>query len=149
MNKILNKRAQAIIRAVVNDKRISALGEVKFQTDPVNTQKQIIRCTPHEGVHKGIAYLLTLKHVDPAGWPRLNIESPIYDPRKTRQLLQNKGRNGDHKGICFIGATYGHGAFKKHFKKNFDNNWSNYLYQILLQFNNPQSIRGARGLRDP
>jgi len=35
MNKILNKRAQAIIRAVVNDKRISALGEVKFQTDPV------------------------------------------------------------------------------------------------------------------
>jgi len=83
MNKILNKRAQAIIRAVVNDKRISALGEVKFQTDPVNTQKQIIRCTPHEGVHKGIAYLLTLKHVDPAGWPRLNIESPLYDPRKT------------------------------------------------------------------
>ena len=148
MNQTPIQRAQAINRAMYNDDRIASLGEVGFKTPPETTEEQIIRCIPHEGEHKDKQYEITLKWGCGCGWPHVFIDSPIYDPRKTSQMRQNKGwRGAEHKGICFKDMTHGY-AFKKHIKKKFANNWGNYIYQLILQFNNPQSWEGARGIKD-
>jgi hypothetical protein len=149
MNQTPIQRAQAINRAMYDDERIASLGEVGFKTPPETTEKQIIRCIPNEGEHKDVEYVITLTWGCECEWPHVGIDSSKYDPRKTPQMRQNKGHGGsEHKGICFKGMTHGY-AFKKNFKKKFGNNWGNYIYQLILQFNNPQSWEGARGIKDP
>ena len=42
---------------------------------------------PHEGVHKGIPYRITLKIDNIQNWPKLFVDSAIYDRIKTSQYF--------------------------------------------------------------
>ena len=85
---------------------------------------------PFEGIHKNVKYIVTLKYQEDNNWPLVFIDSVIFNKIKTKQYLKNKGKVGDHKGICIKNLSYGY-AFKKHFKNYCNNKWENYIYIIL------------------
>ena len=52
-----------------------------------------IRVVPHEGVHKDVNYIITIKFQEEGNWPLIYIDSDIYDKIKTNRYLQEKGRS--------------------------------------------------------
>ncbi len=110
------------------------LGYLKFWEEESNIETMKFKVTPYEGFHKDTEYILTLKFQTDT-WPLVFIDSLIYDRVKTNQYLQNRGKSGDHKGICIKNLSYAY-AFTKNFNDYCGNKWENYLYQVITLFNN-------------
>ena len=140
----LQKIYTSIIKAI-NNKYYEDLGTVKFIEDDTIDVLNII-VNPHEGIHEKIPYKLTIKFQTNNSWPLLYIDSEKYNPMKTNQYNKNLGINGPHKGICIRNLGYGY-AFTKNFKNLCNNDWTNYLYYVIVFFNNPQDIIHANGFK--
>ena len=104
-----------------------------------------LKIIPHEGIHKDVEYIITCKFLE-SGWPLLYIDSEIYDRIKTNQYLKNIGRNGIHKGICIKNMSYGYN-FNKNFKELCGNMWKNYIYNLIVVFNNIQDFERGNGIK--
>ena len=161
------KRFANIVK-IVNSEYFNDLGKVELiindnidMTLWVNSllRNDIIKfkIIPHEGIHKNIEYILTIKFQEqnwPHIWPfgsiccvaTIYIDSEIYDKIKTIQYLQNKGFNGIHKGICIKNLSYGY-PFIKNFKELCDNKWENYIYYLITVFNNIQDFEKGNGIK--
>jgi len=105
-----------------------------------------ISCIPHEGIHAKIKYIITIKFQEDGNWPLVYIDSEIYDKIKTNQYLQEKGRAGQHKGICIKKLSYAYG-FDINFKNLCDNKWENYIYHLICMFNNLQDFEKGNGIK--
>jgi len=132
---------------VINSTYFNDLGKIELIIDD-NTQIDIIKIKiiPHEGIHKEIEYILTIKFQEQGNWPLVYIDSEIYDKVKTKQYIENKGFNGIHKGICIKNLSYGY-PFIKNFKELCDNKWENYIYYLITLFNNLQDFEKGNGLK--
>jgi hypothetical protein len=98
------RRYRAISKAVFSGYYVD-LGETDIIEE--STLEEIkLKVVPHEGVHAGIEYIITLKFREEGQWPLIFVDSAIFDRIKTAQYLQNKGRVGEHKGICINGWSY-------------------------------------------
>ena len=122
----------------------SDLGETDIMEE--STLENIkITCIPHEGIHEKLQYIITIKFQD-ENWPLVYIDSEIYDKIKTNQYLQEKGKVGEHKGICIKNLSYGYN-FNKNFKNLCDNKWQNYIYHLICMFNNLQDFEKGTGIK--
>ena len=114
------------ISKAVYTNRYETLGLVTI--DDISTMKTIIlNVIPHDGFHKDIQYNITLKYHDDNSWPYLYIDSDIFNQIKTLRYINNKGKNGDHKGICIKNLSNGY-SFHKYFNQYCDNKWEIYIY---------------------
>jgi hypothetical protein len=121
------------------------LGSVSLSDDSGDNINIIkIKVVPFEGFHKEKEYIITLKFIDDK-WPLVYIDSDIYDKIKTKQYLENRGLNGEHKGICIKHIGHGY-PFKKNFKDYCGNKWNNYIYNIIVMFNNLQDFEKGTGI---
>ena len=101
---------------------------------------------PHEGIHTGLEYTITIKFQDEGQWPLVYIDSKIFDKIKTNQYLKNKGKNGNHKGICIQKLCYGYN-FENNFKTLCDDKWENYIYYLITLFNNIEDFEKGNGIK--
>lgn len=91
------KRFYNIIKSFEN-KYYNNLGTTKLlETDNLNNIK--IKVTPYEGIHKNIPYYITLNfpNIENNQFPKISIDSIIYDKIKTSRYINNIGFNGEHK----------------------------------------------------
>lgn len=138
------KICMEIYKAIASEK-YKDLGLVKLQEND-NTSIIIIKVIPYEGFHKNKEYVITLNLKESNNWPIVHIDSEIFDKIKTRQYLQNKGRNGEHKGICIKDLSWCY-DFNKNFKDKCGNKWENYLYNLIIVFNNfKEDFVGGNGI---
>jgi len=135
------KRNVAISRAI-QDGFYNDLGEVELCECVLEEFK--IKVIPHEGHHAGVEYIITLKWEEE--WPLVFIDSAIFDRIKTNQYLQNRGKVGNHKGICIKNFSRGY-SFRKNFTQLCDNKWDNYVYYLITVFNNIQDFEKGNGIR--
>ena len=105
-----------------------------------------IQVIPNEGIHAKVYYTITLKFQEQGSWPVVNIDSEIFDKIKTSQYLQNKGKVGTHKGICIKNLGYGYN-FDKNYTQLCDNKWENYIYYLIITFNNIQDFEKGNGFK--
>ena len=105
-----------------------------------------LHVVPDEGVHKDIKYIITIKFQEEGTWPLVYIDSDIYDKIKTRQYLQDRGRVGQHKGICIKNLGHGY-IFNTNFLKFCGNKWENYIYNLICVFNNLQDFEKGNGIK--
>lgn len=121
------------------------LGKVNISDNSdINNIK--IMVTPYEGIHKNLEYIITLKFTECSRWPLIFIDSNIYDKIKTNQYIKNKGKVGQHKGICIKNLSYGYN-FNKYFKILCNNKWENYLYYVITVFNNIEDFKKGNGFK--
>ena len=138
------KRFRSITKAVYTG-YYTDLGETDLIEE--STLENIkINVLPHEGVHKNLNYVITIKFQEEGNWPLIYIDSEIYDKIKTNQYLQGKGRVGGHKGICIKNLGYGYN-FNKNFKNLCGNKWEDYIYYLISVFNNLQDFEKGNGLK--
>ena len=139
-----NKRFINITKAVYT-KYYDDLGIVEIMDD---STLEIIKISiiPFEGIHQECKYIITCKFQEICNWPLVFIDSDIYDKIKTNQYLQNKGRNGIHKGICIKNMGYGYN-FNKNFKEICGDEWKNYIYNLIIVFNNIQDFEKGNGFK--
>ena len=138
------KRFHNILKAVYSN-YYSDLGETEIIDD--NTIENIkIKVIPNEGIHAGIEYKITIKFQEEGSWPQVYIDSALFDKIKTSQYLQNKVKGGSHKGVCIKNLGYGY-PFMKNFKKLCDNKWENYIYYLIITFNNIQDFEKGNGFK--
>ena len=138
------KRFHDISKAIYGN-YYSDLGKTEITED--STLKDIkIKVIPNEGIHKDIEYILTIKFQKEATWPFIYIDSEIFDKIKTNQYKENIGKVGDHKGICIKKLGYAY-SFKKNFKDLCDNKWENYIYYLIITFNNIQDFEKGNGFK--
>jgi hypothetical protein len=138
------RRYRAISKAVFSGYYVD-LGETDIIEE--STLEEIkLKVVPHEGVHAGIEYTITLKFREEGQWPLIFVDSAIFDRIKTAQYLQNKGRVGEHKGICIKNLGYAY-PFAKNFKELCNNQWENYVYYVIATFNNIQDFEKGNGFR--
>lgn len=138
------KRLRDISKAV-HTGYYNDLGETEL-VDEDTLENIKIRVVPHEGVHKQVNYIITIKFQEEGKWPLIYIDSEIYDKIKTNQYLQEKGRVGQHKGICIKTMGYAYN-FNKNFKNLCDNKWENYIYNLICVFNNLQDFEKGNGIK--
>ena len=141
---ILLKRFRDITKAVYTG-YYTDLGETEIMDESTleNIKMQVV---PHEGVHKNIKYIITIKFQEEGSWPLIYIDSELYDKIKTNQYLQEKGRVGQHKGICIKNLGYAYN-FNKNFKDICGNMWENYIYSLICVFNNLQDFEKGNGIK--
>jgi hypothetical protein len=137
------KRIHDISRAV-DSGYYSDLGVTEITHD--STEVIEIRVIPSEGVHAGVEYTITVKFQEEGTWPLVYIDSLLFDQIKTGQYLKNKGKVGDHKGICIKNLGYGYN-FDKNFRELCDNKWVNYIYYLIVTFNNIQDFERGNGFK--
>lgn len=104
-----------------------------------------LNVTPYEGLHRDKPYQLSICF-QREGWPKVMIDSPIFDRIKTSQYTKNLGKVGDHKGICIKHLGHGY-LFHKYFPLLCESRWENYLYYLITMFNNIQDFEHGIGLR--
>jgi hypothetical protein len=138
--KIFRDITKALYTGYYND-----LGETEL-IDEDNLKIIKIRVVPHEGIHKNVNYIITIKFQEEENWPLVYIDSEIYDQIKTTQYLQEKGRVGIHKGICIKHISYAYN-FNKNFKNLCGNKWENYIYHLICVFNNLQDFEKGNGIK--
>ena len=132
---------------VINSTYFDDLGKIELSiNDDIQIDIIKISVIPHQGIHKDIQYILTIKFQEYGGWPLVYIDSEIYDKIKTNQYIENRGINGNHKGICIKNLSYGY-PFIKNFKELCDNKWENYIYYLITLFNNIQDFEKGNGLK--
>jgi hypothetical protein len=143
MNK-LNKIFHNIIRSIYTNYYID-LGNV---TCDENSTCEILKINvvPYNGIHKDKQYVITLNFIDENSWPLVYIDSEIYDKVKTNQYIKNKGKNGNHKGICIKNLSYSY-PFDKNFKELCNNEWKNYIYYLITLFNNFEDFERGNGIK--
>jgi hypothetical protein len=139
-----HKRYFNIISAFYNN-YFKDLGNVKLIEESNNINDIKFTVIPFEGIHKDKEYTVILNFYDEK-WPLIFINSEIYDKIKTNQYLQNKGKVGNHKGICIKNLSYCY-AFKKNFKKYCGDKWENYIYNLIVNFNNLQDFEKGNGIK--
>lgn len=139
------RRFQDIMKAVSNE-TYKDLGKTELIcTDNPTLDIIKIKVIPHEGIHKDIEYIITIKFQELGKWPLVYIDSDIYDKIKTAQYLQNRGYDGDHKGICIKSFSTSYGF--ANFKRLCDNKWENYIYYLITVFNNLEDFEKGVGIR--
>ena len=138
------KRFHDIIKAICAGD-YTDLGETEY-IEEYNLENIKISVVPHEGVHKHVKYLITIKFQEEGNWPLVYIDSDIYDKIKTKNYLQEKGRVGQHKGICIKKIGYGY-KFNTNFKNVCGNKWENYIYNLICVFNNLQDFEKGNGIK--
>ena len=132
---------------VINSTYFNDLGKIELIiNDDIQIDIIKIKIIPYQGIHKDIEYILTIKFQEDNNWPLVYIDSEIYDKVKTNQYIENRGANGDHKGICIKNLSYGY-PFMKNFKELCDNKWENYIYYLITLFNNIQDFEKGNGLK--
>lgn len=138
----------SIIKSLINE-NYNDLGTIRYEMDDDIT-KIIIKIIPHEGVHKDIEYILTLKYRKDSNenttWPGIYVDSLLFDKIKTDRYLKNNGKNGEHKGICIEKLSYGY-AFKKNFNLYCSNKWENHVYYVINILNNLQDFNKGNGIK--
>ena len=95
-----------------------------------------LKVIPHENFHRDVPYYITLKFNDDNSWPLLYVDSIFFDKLKTKQYLLNKGKHGDHKGICIEHFSYHYSGYKKYFQLYCNSKWENYIYNVIHFLNN-------------
>jgi len=105
-----------------------------------------ITCIPYEGIHAKIKYTITIKFQEDGNWPLVYIDTEIYDKIKTGQYLKERGKAGQHKGICIKNLGYGYN-FNTNFETLCDNKWRNYIYHLICMFNNLQDFEKGNGIK--
>jgi hypothetical protein len=138
------KRIRDISRAV-DEGYYSDLGVTEI-TDDSTLEDLKIRVLPSEGVHAGLPYTITVKFQEEGSWPLVYIDSVMFDQIKTGQYVKNKGKVGDHKGICIKHLGYGYN-FHKNFRELCGNMWVNYIYNLIVFFNNIQDFEKGNGFK--
>ena len=121
------------------------LGQTAFLEE--STLENIkISCIPHEGIHAKLTYTITIKFQGDGEWPLVYIDSEIYDKIKSTRYLTGKGKSGEHKGVCskYLGQRY---TFTTNFEKRCGNIWENYIYNLIVMFNNLQDFEKGNGIR--
>jgi hypothetical protein len=139
-----HKRYFSIISAFYNN-HFRDLGKVKLIEESNNINDIKFTVIPYEGIHKDKQYIVTLNFYNDK-WPFVFIDSEIYDKIKTNQYIQNKGKVGNHKGICIKNLSYCY-AFKKNFKKYCGDKWESYIYNLIVNFNNLQDFEKGIGIK--
>lgn len=138
------KRFHNISKAIYSS-YYSDLAETEI-IDDSTLQVVKIKVIPREGIHATVDYIITIKFQDEGNWPIVNIDSEIFDKIKTNQYLKNKGKIGNHKGICIKNLGYAYN-FNKNFKELCDNKWENYIYYLITVFNNIQDFEKGNGFK--
>jgi hypothetical protein len=138
------KRFHNISKAVYSN-FFSDLGITEI-TDNTTLEDIKIKVIPNEGIHANLEYTITIKFQEEGNWPYVYIDSEIFDKLKTNQYLKNKGKVGIHKGICIKNLGYGYN-FNNNFKEVCDNKWENYIYYLIITFNNIQDFEKGNGLK--
>ena len=138
------KRFRDITKAVYTG-YYTDLGETELMYE-ITLENIRICVVPHEGIHKHIPYIITIKFQEEENWPLIYIDSELYDKIKTTQYLQEKGRIGQHKGICIKNMGYAYN-FKKNFQNLCGNKWENYIYNLICVFNNLQDFEKGNGIK--
>ena len=139
------KRFKDIIKAVCEG-FYTDLGKTSIMEDESTLENIKLSVVPHEGVHKDVNYIITIKFQEEGKWPLIYIDSEIFDKIKTPQYLLNKGKVGFHKGICIKNMGHGY-SFYKNFKDICGNKWENYIYNLICVFNNLQDFEKGNGIR--
>jgi len=138
------KRFHNISKAVYSN-FFSDLGITEI-TDNTTLEDIKIKVIPNEGIHANLEYTITIKFQEEGNWPYVYIDSEIFDKLKTNQYLKNKGKVGIHKGICIKNLGYGYN-FNNNFKELCDNKWENYIYYLIITFNNIQDFEKGNGFK--
>jgi hypothetical protein len=138
------KRFREITKAVYGN-YYSDLGETDITEDSTLDNLKI-KVIPNEGIHASLEYIITIKFQKEGEWPLVYIDSEIFDKIKTSQYLQNKGKVGEHKGICIKNLGYAYN-FNKNFRELCDNKWENYIYYLITLFNNLQDFEKGNGFK--
>lgn len=137
------RRYRKIVKSLVllSIQSVYPLGKISFDEDEDSDDVNNIACTvkPHEGFHKNEIYKLNLIFRDNNQWPDVFVESDIFDKITTNQYKKNKGRSGNHHGICIKDLGYGY-SFNKYFKQNCKNEWCNYLILLISTLNDYDNI---------
>jgi len=133
------------ISKCIYGKYYNDLGKTEI-TEDSNLETIKIKVIPHEGIHSGLEYILTIKFQEQGNSPLVFVDSEIFDKIKTKQYLQNKGKSGTHKGICIKKLSYAFN-FNKNFKELCNNKWENYIYYLITVFNNLQDFDKGNGFK--
>jgi hypothetical protein len=139
-----NVRIRDIEKAVKN-RKYTDLGKTEL-IDEYTLENIKISVVPNEGFHEHIEYIITIKFQEEGNWPLVYIDSELYDKIKTNQYLQGKGSVGQHKGICIKNLSYGY-SFIKWFNILCCNKWENYIYYLIVTFNNFQDFEKGNGIK--
>ena len=132
---------------IINSTYFDDLGKIELIiNDDIQINIIKIKIIPHQGIHKDIEYILTIKFQEQDNWPLVYIDSEIYNKIKTIQYIENRGRNGEHKGICIRNLSYSY-AFTKNFKELCNNKWENYIYYLITLFNNIEDFEKGNGFK--
>jgi hypothetical protein len=138
------KRFHCISKTIYSN-YYSDLGDTEL-TDDSTLENIKIKVIPNEGIHAKLEYTITIKFQEEDNWPLIYIDSEIFDKIKTNQYLQNQGKTGNHKGICIKNLSYGYN-FKKNFREICNNKWENYIYYLIITFNNIQDFGKGNGFK--
>ena len=138
------KRFHNISKAVYGN-FFSDLGIIEI-TDDTTLEDIKIKVIPNEGIHANLEYTITIKFQDEGKWPLVYVDSEIFDKIKTNQYIKNKGKVGSHKGVCIKNLGYGYN-FTNNFKELCDNKWKNYIYYLIITFNNIQDFERGNGFK--
>ena len=145
MDKITPLKRVRNIRTSIDTGYYADLGQIDFIEE--STIENIkLSCIPHEGFHAKLKYTFTVKFRNDGEWPLVYIDSEKYDKIKTSRYLSGKGKNGEHKGICIHDLSHGY-TFTSNFKNLCGNKWENYIYNLIIVFNNLQDFGGGNGIR--
>lgn len=137
-------RFRTIARAIQNQ-YYSDLGTV-IMTEDSTLQVIKLNVTPREGIHANVEYTITITFHEVGTWPTIHIDSPIFDKIKTNQYLKNRGKVGEHKGICIKNLSYGYNYYRN-FEELCANKWENYIFHLIITFNNIQDFEKGNGFR--
>jgi len=140
----MNTKRFIVISKSVYGGKYEDLGETEIMEESTLDVLKL-KVIPHEGVHMKKDYTLTLQFQE-EGWPRVFVDSELFDKIKTSQYLHGKGKVGSHKGICIKGFTHGY-AFHKNFKELCNSQWENYIYYMITLFNNVQDFEKGNGFK--
>ena len=138
------KRFHNISKAIYGN-FFSDLGITEI-TDDSTLEDIKIKVIPNEGIHSNLEYTITIKFQEEGNWHLVYIDSEIFDKIKTNQYLKNKGKVGLHKGVCIKNLGYGYN-YNKNFKELCDNKWENYIYYLIITFNNMQDFERGNGFK--
>jgi hypothetical protein len=141
----LLRRFANIVRSVESN-YFDDLGKIELVVEDENIDVIKFKITPNEGLHQNLEYIMTIKFREINQWPLVYIDSGIYDRIKTKQYLANRGFDGCHKGICIKNLSHAYN-FQKNFKELCGEKWENYIYNLIIFFNNLQDIGKGVGFK--
>ena len=123
----------------------SLLGDVTL-TEDSNLEVIKMKVVPREGIHANKEYTLKLTFKEKGNWPKIDIQSVIYDRCLTSQYKKNIGFGGkEHAGICIKDITLNYPISK--FYTLCENRWDVYISLVIATFNNIQDFEKGNGFK--